>query len=48
MLQQCMLGRGILLAPSQFEAMFVSAAHTQEDLEKTLHAMDQALSACEE
>ncbi|HJB27002.1 MAG TPA: glutamate-1-semialdehyde 2,1-aminomutase [Firmicutes bacterium] len=45
---QCMLGRGILLAPSQFEAMFVSAAHTQEDLEKTLHAMDQALSACEE
>ena len=33
-----MLGRGIYLAPSQFEAMFLSAAHTQEDLELTLNA----------
>ena len=33
-----MLERGIYLAPSQFEAMFLSAAHTQEDLELTLKA----------
>ncbi|RKY92326.1 glutamate-1-semialdehyde-2,1-aminomutase [candidate division KSB1 bacterium] len=31
-----MLKQGIYLAPSQFEATFVSLAHTQEDLEKTL------------
>ncbi len=30
------LERGVYLAPSQFEAMFLSAAHTQEDLERTL------------
>lgn len=31
-----MLRQGIYLAPSQFEAMFLSLAHTQELLEKTL------------
>ncbi len=31
-----MLERGIYLAPAQFEAMFVSFAHTEEDLEKTI------------
>ena len=30
-----MLDNGIYIAPSQFEAMFISAAHTKEDLEKT-------------
>ena len=30
-----MLAQGIHMAPSQFEAMFISAAHTKEDLEKT-------------
>lgn len=30
-----MLQNGIYLAPSQFEAMFVSAAHSVEDIEKT-------------
>ena len=30
-----MLEQGIYLAPSQFEAMFVSYAHSKEDLEKT-------------
>lgn len=34
-----MLEQGIYLAPSQFEAMFVSAAHTQEDLQKTGEAI---------
>jgi glutamate-1-semialdehyde 2,1-aminomutase len=33
-----MLDKGVYLAPSQFEAMFLSAAHTAEDLEKTLDA----------
>jgi glutamate-1-semialdehyde 2,1-aminomutase len=31
-----MLEQGVYLAPSAFEAGFVSAAHTAEDLEKTL------------
>ena len=33
-----MLERGIYLAPSQFEAAFVSAAHTGEDISATLKA----------
>jgi glutamate-1-semialdehyde 2,1-aminomutase len=31
-----MLDRGIFLAPSQFEAAFVSAAHTTEDIDRTI------------
>ncbi|MBR0365296.1 MAG: glutamate-1-semialdehyde 2,1-aminomutase [Clostridia bacterium] len=38
-----MLERGIYLAPSQFEAMFISQAHTEEDLKKTLQAVEQTL-----
>jgi len=33
-----MLEQGVYLAPSAFEAGFVSAAHTDEDIEKTLEA----------
>jgi len=33
-----MLDRGVYLAPSQFEVAFVSAAHTDEDIEATLSA----------
>jgi glutamate-1-semialdehyde 2,1-aminomutase len=33
-----MLNRGIYLAPSAYEAMFVSLAHTSEDIEKTVEA----------
>jgi glutamate-1-semialdehyde 2,1-aminomutase len=33
-----MLQRGIYLAPSQFEAAFVSAAHTEEDIRRTAGA----------
>lgn len=33
-----MLHQGIYLAPSQFEAGFVSLAHTQQDIEKTISA----------
>ena len=40
-----MLDRGILLAPSQFEAAFVSAAHTEQDLDRTLEAARESLRA---
>ena len=33
-----MLQRGIYLAPSQFEALFVSTAHTEQDLDETVAA----------
>jgi glutamate-1-semialdehyde 2,1-aminomutase len=38
-----MLKEGIYLAPSQYEAMFISAAHTSEDLEQTLGVMKKVL-----
>ncbi|MDF1508136.1 glutamate-1-semialdehyde 2,1-aminomutase [Robertmurraya sp. DFI.2.37] len=37
-----MLQQGINLAPSKYEAWFVTIAHTTEDIEATLHAVDQA------
>lgn len=36
-----MVSHGIYLAPSQFEAMFLSMAHTEELLDKTLGQMEQ-------
>jgi glutamate-1-semialdehyde 2,1-aminomutase len=36
-----MLARGVYLAPSQFEAAFVSLAHDQKDIDKTLAAADE-------
>lgn len=38
-----MLSCGIYLAPSQFEAIFVSNAHSKEDIEQTLEVFEQAL-----
>jgi len=40
-----MLDRGIFLAPSQFEAAFVSAAHTSEDVTRTIAAALDSLRA---
>ena len=40
-----MLKKGVYFAPSQFEALFVSTAHTKEDLDKTIKAHGEALSA---
>ncbi len=40
---QEMLKRGIYLAPSQFEAFFISAAHSKADLDQTIEAATQAL-----
>jgi glutamate-1-semialdehyde 2,1-aminomutase len=41
---RAMLDRGIYLAPSQFEAAFVSAAHTEADIRCTIQAAQEALS----
>lgn len=38
-----LLKRGILLAPTQFEAMFLSNAHTNEDIDYTINASYEAL-----
>jgi glutamate-1-semialdehyde 2,1-aminomutase len=40
---RAMLERGIYLAPSQFEAAFVSLAHSEADIEETLAAQRGAL-----
>ena len=40
-----MLSRGVYLAPSQFEAMFVSSAHTQNDLACTVQAAEESIAA---
>ena len=41
-----MLNRGVYLAPSQFEAAFVSLAHSDADIDKTIKANYEALKAC--
>ncbi len=38
-----MLNKGIYIAPSQFEAGFLSIAHTKEDIDKTLKAFEETL-----
>ena len=38
-----MIERGIYLPPSQFECIFLSMAHTQEDFDRTASAMDEVL-----
>jgi glutamate-1-semialdehyde 2,1-aminomutase len=38
-----MLTRGINIAPSQFEAGFISLAHTENDIEKTVRAAHESL-----
>jgi len=43
-----MLERGIYLAPSQFEAAFVSLAHTETDIERTVESAAEALRAISE
>lgn len=39
-----MLERGIYLPPSQYEGLFMSTAHTDEQIEKTAQAIDEAFS----
>ncbi len=40
-----MLDQGINLAPAQFEAGFMSIAHSKEDLDRTIAAVEKALAA---
>jgi glutamate-1-semialdehyde 2,1-aminomutase len=40
-----MLNAGVWLPPSQFEAVFMSAAHTKQDIEQTIAAAREALSS---
>src|SRR6202162_498886 len=42
---QEMLERGIFLPPSQYEALFVSAAHTDADIDRTIAAAHESLAA---
>jgi len=42
---RAMLAAGIYLPPSQFEAFFISAAHTEEDIDRTIAANGAALRA---
>ena len=41
---QAMLEQGIYLAPSQFETLFLSGAHTDEDIERTIEAAEKAFA----
>jgi len=40
-----MLARGVYLAPSQFEATFISLAHTEEEIDLTIEAAREAFKA---
>jgi glutamate-1-semialdehyde 2,1-aminomutase len=40
---QEMLTRGILLPPSQYEALFVSSAHTDDDIQRTITAAKESI-----
>jgi len=40
---RAMLERGIYLPPSQFEAMFISLAHTEADIDATITAANESL-----
>jgi len=40
-----MLENGVYLAPSQFEAMFVSYAHTEDDIKQTLNKAEQVINS---
>jgi len=42
---RAMLDRGVYLAPSQFEAAFLSAAHSEEDIARTIGAAREAFAA---
>jgi glutamate-1-semialdehyde 2,1-aminomutase len=43
-----MLDRGVYFAPSQFETLFLSAAHSDDDLDRTIAAASEAFRAAKE
>ena len=40
-----MLDNGVMLPPSQYEALFVGLAHTDANIEKTIRAAEGAFEA---
>jgi glutamate-1-semialdehyde 2,1-aminomutase len=40
-----MVERGVLLPPSQFESAFISLAHSDDDIERTIRAAEETLAA---
>jgi len=44
LLRPAVKDRGVLLPPNQFESQFVSAAHTEDDIDRTLEAYKHALA----
>ncbi|WP_339177511.1 glutamate-1-semialdehyde 2,1-aminomutase [Oceanobacillus sp. FSL W7-1293] len=44
---RAMIEEGVFLPPSQFEGLFLSTAHTDEDIEKTIAAVHTAFSKIE-
>jgi glutamate-1-semialdehyde 2,1-aminomutase len=42
---QNMLSQGIFIAPSQYEALFISAAHTDADIDRAITAAHQSLAS---
>jgi glutamate-1-semialdehyde 2,1-aminomutase len=40
-----MLDAGVYLPPSQYEAAFLGATHTEEDVQRTIAAAKQAFAA---
>ncbi len=44
---RAMIEEGIFLPPSQFEGLFLSTAHTDEDIEKTIQAVRNAFAKIE-
>ena len=45
---KAMLEQGIYLAPSQFETLFMSGAHSDEDIDRTIEAAGKAFAAVAE
>ena len=43
-----MYNRGIYIAPSQFEAMFISAAHSEADIQQTIAALEMGFAAMDD
>jgi glutamate-1-semialdehyde 2,1-aminomutase len=44
--QKMLMNEGVFIPPSQFETCFLSSAHTDEDIDKTLESIDSALKGC--
>lgn len=40
-----MLEKGVYLAPSQYEAGFMSLAHTEEDVDRTIAAAKEVMAS---